>query len=219
MTFLENQIMSTEKPYSSIVAHYEDCLSRFGDTHLGVDWQNADDARKRYQIMLDIIKSEASEIVTLLDFGCGTAGLLDYINEKKILCIDYSGLEISTKFFDVSKKKYPNNTFFNIDILDKNFLLPYFDYIVINGVFTEKVDLSHNIMFSYFRSMIEKIYPYCRKGLAFNLRSKQVMVEDQDLFHLSLDELAWFLVKKFGRNFIIRNDYGLEEYTVYVYKN
>lgn len=209
--------MSREKPYSSIVAHYEDCLSRFGDTHLGVDWQNADDAYKRYQIMLDIIKPEASKI-TLLDFGCGTAGLLDYINEKKILYIDYSGLEISTEFFNVSKKKYPNNTFFNMDILDKDVLLPCFDYIVMNGVFTEKIDLSHNIMFSYFCSMIETIYPHCRKGIAFNLRSKQVMAEDQDLFHLSLDELAWFLVEKFGRNFIIRNDYGLEEYAVYICK-
>ncbi|MCP5125627.1 MAG: class I SAM-dependent methyltransferase [Gammaproteobacteria bacterium] len=209
--------MSREKPYSSIVAHYEDCLSRFGDTHLGVDWQNADDAYKRYQIMLDIIKPEASKI-TLLDFGCGTAGLLDYINEKKILYIDYSGLEISTEFFNVSKKKYPNNTFFNMDILDKDALLPCFDYIIMNGVFTEKIDLSHNIMFSYFCSMIETIYPHCRKGIAFNLRSKQVMAEDQDLFHLSLDELAWFLVEKFGRNFIIRNDYGLEEYAVYICK-
>lgn len=209
--------MSREKPYSSIVAHYEDCLSRFGDTHLGVNWQNADDAYKRYQIMLDIIKPEASKI-TLLDFGCGTAGLLDYINEKKILYIDYSGLEISTEFFNVSKKKYPNNTFFNMDILDKDALLPCFDYIIMNGVFTEKIDLSHNIMFSYFCSMIETIYPHCRKGIAFNLRSKQVMAEDQDLFHLSLDELAWFLVEKFGRNFIIRNDYGLEEYAVYICK-
>lgn len=28
-----------------------------------------------------------------------------------------------------------------------------------------------------------------------------------------------FLTNKFGRCFRIRNDYGLEEYTVYLYKN
>lgn len=207
----------TDKPYSSIIAHYEKCLKRFGDTHLGVDWQNADDAYKRYQVMLDITKPQNGKIITLLDFGCGTAGLLDYINKKKIPYINYTGLDISLEFVKVSKKKYPSVTFLNIDILDKDSLLPCFDYIIMNGVFTEKVELSYDEMFLYFCSMIETIFPYCKKGIAFNLRSKQVITEDQDLFHLSLDKLAWFLVRKFGRQFIIRNDYGLEEYTVYLY--
>jgi hypothetical protein len=39
------------------------------------------------------------------------------------------------------------------------------------------------------------------------------------LFHLPLDLLSNFLVKNISRNFIIRNDYGLFEYTVYVYPN
>ncbi len=72
-------------------------------------------------------------------------------------------------------------------------------------------------MFAYFCAMVEKIFPHSKKGIAFNLRSKQVDTEDKELFHLSLDDLAWFLVKKFGRRFLIRNDYGLEEYTVYLY--
>jgi hypothetical protein len=35
----------------------------------------------------------------------------------------------------------------------------------------------------------------------------------------SLDELGWFLKNNLSRNFTIRNDYKLYEYTVYVYKN
>lgn len=209
--------MHTNNPYFNIVAHYENCLSRFGDTHLGVDWQSAEDADKRYQVMLDIIKYEKNEMVNLLDFGCGTAGLLDYINKNNIYNINYSGLDISPAFIQVCKRKYPNIHFLNIDILEKKSSLPQFDYIVMNGVFTEKIDLSHKQMFAYFCSMIESVFPYFNKGMAFNLRSKQVESEDAELFHLSLDDLAWFLVKKFGRRFIIRNDYQLEEYTVYIY--
>lgn len=211
--------MLREKPYSGIVAHYENCLSRFGDTHLGVDWQNAEDADKRYQIMLNIIRNERAKIVTLLDFGCGTAGLLDYINKHKIPAIAYSGLDISPAFVEVCKIKYPSIFFYNIDILEPDVQLPRFDYIIMNGVFTEKVNLSHQQMYQYFCLMVETIFPFCKKGIAFNLRSKQVNTENIELFHLSLDDLAWFLVEKFGRNFIIRNDYGLEEYTVYLYSN
>lgn len=211
--------MHTDKPYSGIVAHYENCLSRFGDTHLGVDWQNAEDADKRYRIMLDILRNEQDDRVTLLDFGCGTAGLLDYIYEHNGPAISYSGLDISSAFIEVCKIKYPSIEFFNIDILEPGVHLPRFDYIIMNGVFTEKVNLSHQRMYQYFCAMIERIFLICKKGIAFNLRSKQVIAENTELFHLSLDDLAWFLVGKFGRNFIIRNDYGLEEYTVYLFSS
>ena len=209
--------MLRKKPYLGIVAHYENCLSLFGDTHLGVDWQNAEDADKRYQVMLNIIQKNKEEPVTLLDFGCGTAGLLDYINKHQIPSIAYSGLDISPAFIAVCRTKYPDFPFYNIDVLETDINLPCFDYVIMNGVFTEKIDLSHKQMFAYFCAMVEKIFPHSKKGIAFNLRSKQVDTEDKELFHLSLDDLAWFLVKKFGRRFLIRNDYGLEEYTVYLY--
>lgn len=211
--------MKTKRPYSGIVAHYENCLKLFGDSHLGVDWQKSEDADKRYQVMLDVIEHKKNNCVTLLDFGCGTAALLDYINKNNIHHIQYTGLDISQAFIDICKNKYSNISFFNVDILQSNISLPSFDYIIMNGVFTEKIDLTFEQMFVYFCSMIEKIYPYCKQAMAFNLRSKQVELEDAELFHLSLDELAWFLTNKFGRCFRIRNDYGLEEYTVYLYKN
>ena len=48
--------------------------------------------------------------------------------------------------------------------------------------------------------------------------SKHVDWEREDLFHLSFDELGSFLKEEISRNFTIRNDYGLYEYTVYIYK-
>ena len=37
-------------------------------------------------------------------------------------------------------------------------------------------------------------------------------------FHLPFDELAPFLTRELSRNFVLRNDYGLFEYTAYVYR-
>ena len=66
-------------PYQNIIKHYEDCLKKHGDNHLGVDWPKAEDVDKRYKVMVDIIKANGDEnTVSLLDFGCGTAHLLDY---------------------------------------------------------------------------------------------------------------------------------------------
>jgi hypothetical protein len=56
------------------------------------------------------------------------------------------------------------------------------------------------------------------RGLAFNVMSKHVDWERPDLFHLPFDALAQVLARSLTRNFVIRNDYGLYEYTTYVYR-
>ena len=87
-----------------------------------------------------------------------------------------------------------------------------------NGIFTEKRELSFDEMWDYFTKLVPVIYNKTEKGFAFNVMSKTVEWERDDLFHLSLDTLSDFLSKNLTRNFIIRNDYGLFEYTVYVFK-
>ena len=156
--------------------------------------------------------------VTLLDFGCGTAHLLNFISKNSFSNVIYSGLDISEKFVTVCKGKYPETSFYCGDVLNPNFKLPTFDYIVMNGVFTEKRDLTFEEMWDYFTQMITKVYSLCNKGVAFNVMSKQVDWEREDLFHVSLDKLASFLCLNVTRDFVFRNDYGLYEYTVYIYK-
>jgi hypothetical protein len=71
---------------------------------------------------------------------------------------------------------------------------------------------------NFFQTTLVKLWDKCNVGLAFNLMSKHVDWERDDLFHVSLDELGWFLKENLSRDFIVRNDYKLYEYTTYVYK-
>ena len=208
-----------DKKYTKIVTHYEDCLEKHGDTHLGVDWPNQQDVYKRYQVMLDIIKYDANtQPATLLDFGCGTAHLLEYAQKEGYGNLTYSGLDISPRFVAVAQKKFPQNCFLCADVLEDRAGIPNFDYIVMNGVFTEKRELSFDEMWAYFTRLITIVYEKCDKGLAFNVMSKNVDWERDDLFHVSYDLLSDYLCKNLTRHHIIRNDYGLYEYTVYVLK-
>ena len=100
--------------------------------------------------------------------------------------------------------------------IEKN--IPKFDYIIINGVFTEKRELSQDEMMDFVKKTLIALWDKCEKGMSFNFMSKQVDWERDDLFHVSLDEIAWFMKDNLSRNFIIRNDYKLFEYTIYVYK-
>jgi cyclopropane fatty-acyl-phospholipid synthase-like methyltransferase len=211
--------MKSRPSYHAIIEHYEECFRRFGDTHRGVDWPHSADAQRRYQVMLEAarpfpLKSPCS----LLDFGCGAAHLYDYVRRHQLSQFRYSGLDASQTFIDLCRRKHPHIQFYHRDILADRQKWPSFDLIVMNGVFTEKRELSYSRMFAYFQATIKRAFPHARKALAFNIMSKHVDWERRDLFHVPFDPMARFLTGSLTRNFIFRNDYGLFEYTVYVYR-
>ncbi len=215
-------VMKDTSEYLEIVKHYESCLDKFGDTFRGVDWPNASDVVTRYQVMLELIKSDKTDRegmpVTLLDFGCGAGHLLEYLRSEKRSEILYSGLDASQKFIELCRSKFPGTQFHCLDILQSDLPLNQVDYVVMNGVFTEKRSLSFNEMFAYFCQVIRRVFPLARHGLAFNVMSMHVDWERDDLFHLPFDSLAKFLRAEISRNYQFRADYGLYEYTAYVYR-
>jgi SAM-dependent methyltransferase len=207
------------RKYLDIVSHYESCLERHGDTPLGVDWPKKEDVNKRHRVMLEVVKPELRDgTVRLLDFGCGAAHLYEYISDNGISNIEYAGLDLSDRFIELCRRKFPSHNFYCLDLLEENEALPSFDYIVMNGVFTAKRSLTFEEMFIYFKQLASKAFEKAEIGIAFNVMTKHVDWEREDLFHLPFDLLAAFLEKELTRNFIVRNDYGLYEYTTYVYR-
>ena len=203
--------------YKSIIRHYESCLALHGDTHRGVDWPNAYDAGIRYRVMLDVVRSNGGP-KTLLDFGCGASHLYQYILDNDVQGLCYAGLDASRAFIDLSERKYPENNYICLDVMIEPNKLEMYDYVVMNGVFTEKCELSFDAMYDYFVKVLTIVFTKVRVGMAFNVMSKQVDYERNDLFHVPIEKLTNFLVKYLSRHYIVRNDYGLYEYTVYVYK-
>ena len=168
--------------------------------------------------MLELIRKPCPRVVSLLDFGCGASHLYEYMLVNGIAGIDYTGLDLSPKFVKLARKKFPKNHYICADILEQAEAVPAFDYIVMNGVFTEKRGLTFGEMLGYFERTLAAAFAKAQCGIAFNVMSKQVDWERADLFHLPFDGLASYLTKSLTRNFVIRNDYGLFEYTTYVYR-
>lgn len=209
--------------YMDIVRHYEECFRLYGDCCKGVDWPNEADAEKRYGVMLELINFDRihtakNRKISVLDFGCGLGHLYHYI-VKNGFDFNYMGVDISNVFIEISREKYPEGHFLCTDILKEEVdSLGMYDYIFANGVFTEKRGMTFDEMFHYTRQVLCKLFKLCRCGMSFNVMSKDVDWERDDLFHLSLNDLSRFLTGDLTRDYIIRNDYGLYEYTTYVYK-
>jgi cyclopropane fatty-acyl-phospholipid synthase-like methyltransferase len=212
-------MMINNQRYISIISHYESCFTKHGDTHLGVDWPNWEDSQTRYRVMLEVIRESSKDQVSLLDFGCGTSHLYEYMLRHSISNVKYSGLDISEKYIRVAKTKYPDIKYYCLNVLENSDELPEFDYVVMNGVFTEKCTLSFDEMWAYFQRAIAQVFSKVHIGMAFNVMSKQVDWEREDLFHLPMDLLTSFLKREISRHFVLRHEYGLYEYTTYIYRS
>ena len=209
--------MTLETDYEILKKHYEDCLARHGDTHLGVDWPKPDEARLRHEIMWGLLASHKP--ATLLDVGCGLSHFYEFLLETPGASqIQYSGLDISPEFVNLSKKKYPENEYFCVDLIQDPNSMGTYDYLTLNGLFTQRRGMTPEAMRRFFERMLLAAFSKARVGLAFNVMSKQVDWEKEGSFHLSFDEVASFVTKNLSRKFVFRHDYGLYEFTTYVYR-
>lgn len=206
--------------YKALSQHCEKLLEAHGDTALGVGWPNSQDAAVRYEVMMGLIlpfNNNGSQ-PTLLDFGCGAGHLFEYIQKKYPNRINYTGVDISHKFISLCKSKYPNEEFLVYDFMTQEISKKY-DYIIANGIFTQKLTQPFDEMMDYTLNIISKLFMASNIGIAFNVMSTYVNKQREDLFHVPVQDLIKSVVTNLSRHFILRNDYGLYDYTIYLYQN
>lgn len=204
-------------PYKELQLHYEQCMERHGPTAKGMDWPNQQDLSKRFGTHLSI--AYESDRTSLLDLGCGVGLLIDYLVEQDLTRkFDYLGSDISPRMVEVAREMHPSYSFEVRDILVNPYANDQFDYVLINGVLTEKQGMSQSQMMDFAKQFILSAFNSCRLGVSFNVMSSHVDWTRADLFHLELDEIVSFLVKNCSRKIRIMMDYGLYEYTVHLKK-
>lgn len=203
-------------PYSSIYTWYQERLREHGDSHLGVGWPDQGKVEVMYQVMLGITQPAAP--ASLLDFGCGPARMLDWMNKSgQWSHLKYTGLDFNPDSIALARAKYPAVRFLQRDVLSEP-LDEEFDYVVMNGILTMKAQMTFEAMWQYAQRLLGCAFAITRRGLAFNVMSKAVDWEKDILFHLPTDMLIDFVTKNLTRRFVIRQDYAPFEYTVYLYR-
>jgi dTDP-4-amino-4,6-dideoxygalactose transaminase/SAM-dependent methyltransferase len=203
-----------------LLQNYDRMLLLYGDTARGANWPNETDRRTRFDVMLDVMEGASEAPVVLCDLGCGTGELLARIRERGLCNVSYIGIERSAAALSYARDKFPDATFIEMDVNSSAADLSRIacDYLVADGLFTAKWEMTHAEMWSFLKSTISRVWPLVRRGIAFNVMSKIVDWERDDLFHLAMDDAARFLHELAGRRVRFRADYGLFEYTAFAYK-
>lgn len=210
-----------DNSYLKLAYHYHNCFEKHGATPKGLDWDNQENLNKRYQIMSELFIHDKNKQVDILDFGCGYGGFYEYLI-KNYFNSHYIGLDINENTLRLFQNKYPELNLYLEDIHlipDRPWEgFPSYDYIICNGTFTVKGDMTQREMTNFMCSTLEKLWTKTNKGIAFNCMSKVLDYERDDLFHVSFDELSMWVYDNLSSKFTIRQDYGLREFTIYVYK-
>lgn len=209
-----------KKQYLKIADYYSQAFEKHGATPQGLAWDNQENLNKRYEIMYNIIESPFQP-TSILDFGCGYGGFYNRLL-KGHRYINYSGIDINENAIIKARELYPEVSFFSFDIHTADpeywYRVKNYDYIICNGTFTVKGPLTQEEMTNFMCSTLEKLWTKTNKGIAFNCMSKILDFERDDLFHVSFDELSMWVYDNLSSKFTIRQDYGLREFTMYVYK-
>jgi SAM-dependent methyltransferase len=197
--------------YASIARVYENLFKQYGATCKGVDWPNQEETEIRYSEILKPVTDES----TVLDFGCGYAGLLEHIKRHRP-SIQYYGLEINQPQYEYCLASYPQTKFFLCDVLKEDHDL-HFDFVVMNGVLTAKYDLSFDEMYDYSNSLIEECYKICKFCLSVNFTSPFADKKNDKLFYPSLSQVG-DIASRITKKFSINHNYLEFEQCLYLYK-
>ena len=210
---MHNTKMITCSPKLNTI--YESEFKKFGDTFKGMGWKRSKDQIKRFKEFSKIFTIDNK--MKILDLGCGTSHFYEFLKKNRIKKFNYTGIDISQEFINISKKKFPKNKYFCVDIINtkKKFS---FDYTIINGIFTQKGNLSEKQMYQFFVKFIKKAFSFTNKGLAFNTLSPLSNQTNSQNFYLSFDKLEKFLKLSNFNNFLINHTYNKYEYIIYIFK-
>jgi SAM-dependent methyltransferase len=206
--------------WSPLVTHYERCLERHGATPRGVDWPNAPDLEVRFDTLLGILDGAAAEPrPVLLDLGCGPGLLLDYLKAARRLdMVDYRGIDLSAAMVGAARARWPDRDIQCRDVVADPLPAESVDYVIMNGVLTEKQTLSHDVMAAMARELIVAAFTAARVGIAFNAMSRHLDWQRPELFHWGFDDVSAFLRERVSPHYAFRSDYGLYEHTTFVWR-
>jgi SAM-dependent methyltransferase len=184
----------------------------------GVDWGSDErNLELRYEKMAAVIEpaSAPDPAPSLLDVGCGFGGFHSYLARTGREVV-YTGIDLVPAMIAHAGRTFADATWIVGDIFEFD-PTHRFDYVVCNGILTQKLAATITEMDAFAEGLILKLFALCSRGVAFNVMSTKVSYMSDNLYYKSpVELLAWCLADVTPR---VRIDHlypPLHEYTMYL---
>ena len=170
----------------------------------------------RYDKMLAVLPRDFGPVISLLDVGCGYGGLLTHAVNKG-LAFRYTGIDVAENMIKWATANVPDARFVQGDILTHEFGQA-FDYVVCNGILTQKLQVPGLEMDRYAARLIRRMFELCRKGVAFNVMTTKVNHFANNLYYRNPAELFSWCLSEITPYVRLDHAYPLYEFTMYLYR-
>lgn len=204
-----------------IVDHYTSCLEKHrGNEALEVDWKNLEQVKTRNNTICNILsttyQSEMDKGATVLDFGMGCASLFnsfgDWDDEQ------YRGCDASLEMVKEAGLRHYDDLFFHLPVgqeLDKD---ESYEFIVVNGTFTEKGETSkYEWLYEVVKPTLEMLLKHTNICLIVNFMNSHSLSpakQRDNLFFLDSNEMVNLAAELGIKKYTIKAGYLLYEHLV-----
>lgn len=210
--------MSADSITQKLGIHYDTTFRAHGPTSKGVDWgADTERLKLRYDLMLDVTRRASKPDWSILDVGCGYGGFLDHVR-KQGLDPRYTGVDTSQAMIDWATENFDNASFQTGDFLQWTEVQSH-DYIVCNGILTQKLDTPGLEMDAFAAQLIRKMYDACRIGVAFNVMTTKANFYAPNLYYRNPAEMLAWCMTEITPHIRLNHSYPLFEFTVYLFRS
>lgn len=150
---------------------------------------------------------------SVLDVGCGFADYYAYLEERGC-AVSYTGVDIVPEFVQQAKEKYPKLDLQVRDLLKDPVAAGSYDFVVSSQTFNLRFDGDSNL--ALVTEMLKRMFAAARKGVAIDFVTDYVDFKEDYLVYHS-PEAMFRLAKSLTKRVVLRHDYPLYEFCLYLY--
>jgi cyclopropane fatty-acyl-phospholipid synthase-like methyltransferase len=193
--------------------HYDELVRRHGRAPEGAQWTSVESQRRRFAALAEVGDLSGAKV---LDFGCGTGALLDYLTDTGFHG-EYVGIDLSETAVSTAADAHPGTRFERRDILAEG-LDERFDYVLMSGIFNNLVSDNWALLDALTRPLLAA----ADRAIAFNMLSTYVDYTDDGLWYADPGAVFAWCKTELSPAVTLRHDYEIRdgvvpfEYTVYV---
>jgi SAM-dependent methyltransferase len=191
---------------------YGEKYRRHGVSAEAVGWQSAAKQRQRFDVLCAVGDLQGK---TLLDVGCGFGDLLANLKDRGIRA-QYHGVDVMDSFVSVARANHPDGKFWTFDVRDEcpPDFKPPFDYVFASGL----LGLHIGDDAEYARTLLRRMFEWCRIGVAANMISTYVDYREDYLAYTNPEEIFAFCKKNLTWKVALRHDYMQYEFSIFLYR-
>ncbi|MDP4093120.1 MAG: methyltransferase domain-containing protein [Bacillota bacterium] len=202
------------KKLETIKTYYKSNMGENVPEYSILGWESEKAQHLRFEILSNSVDLRRRK---LLDVGCGTGNLAEFILNRNI-DIKYTGIDILEDMISLAKRKNLKADFYCMDIFKSNpFFEGSFDVVYSSGIFN--LDLGNNK--SFLSSAVELFLNLANEAIVFNLLHFRSPSREDKYFYFDPDEVLKLLgtySEKINKISIVEQ-YLKNDFTVVLLKN